>query len=141
MSVYKDLCAGETTTVDDAGVIETIAQNHVSFSDQNRNDPRVCLEAGIEYQRGFCAFQLRDLALQLFVQGHVPGNQPRRAGTTAVAIDRLLGRFSQRRMVGKTEIVIGRKIENLTAVDCQNRILLPRNRSETAIKRVISESL
>src|SRR6516164_2340593 len=74
MSVYKDLCTRETTTVDDTGMIERIAQNHISLSHQNRNDARVCLETGIKYQRRFRSFQLRDPALQFFVQGHVPGN-------------------------------------------------------------------
>ena len=79
MPVYKDLCPRETTTVDDTGVIERIAQNYISLSHQNGNDAGVCLEAGIEHERGFRPFQLLDLTLQFFVQGHVSGNQPRRA--------------------------------------------------------------
>ena len=74
MSVYKDLRPRETTTVDDTGVIQRIAQNHITLPHQNGNDAGVCLEAGIEYQRRFRSFQLRDSALQFFVQGHVPGN-------------------------------------------------------------------
>src|SRR4030095_10467865 len=113
MLIYNDLCAREAGTVNDTGVIESIAQNHIPFSDQNGNDARVGLEAGIEHERGFRPFQLRDLTLQFFVQRHVPGNQPRSAGTTAVAIDRLLCRFPQCRMVGKTEIVFRTEIEKL----------------------------
>ena len=53
MPVDFRLGARQTATVDDAGVIERVAENHIAFADQRRKDARVRLKTGVENQRRF----------------------------------------------------------------------------------------
>ena len=141
MTVDGDLCAREPAAVDNARVIEDVAQNNIAIAHQCRKNSRVRLESGIENQRRFGSLKLGDLALQLFVQGHVARDQPRRAGAAAVAVDRLFRCRAERGMVGDAKVVVGGKVQNLLAVHGNNRALFSFNQSEATIKGGSLEAL
>ena len=48
-------------------MIEPIAENHVALARKGRENPRVRLKSGIEYQRRFGAFKSREPIFQLFM--------------------------------------------------------------------------
>src|SRR6185503_11760225 len=95
MIVNEGLCARQSATVDNARVIEPIAENHVALARKRRENPRVRLKSGIEYQRRLGAFKSRKPIFQLFMEGHITGDQARRARATAVMIDRSFRRFRE----------------------------------------------
>ena len=134
MTVDGDLSAREPAAVDNARMIEDVAQNNIALAHQCRKNSRVRLESGIENQRRFGSLKLGDLALQLFVQGHVARDQPRRAGAAAVAVDRLFRGRAERGMIGEAKVVVGGKIYDLMPVKTQRRSLIAFHAAQAAVQ-------
>jgi hypothetical protein len=75
--VPKDLGPGpaQAAAVDDARMVQLVAQDKVSFSGNGRDDSGIRCIAGIEKDRGFSRLECGYPALQLFMQFGVPGDQ------------------------------------------------------------------
>ena len=78
VGVRKDpaLGLGEPDAVDDAGVVERVADDDGALRRQDGDDARVRGEAGLEGQDGLGVLEVGQARLQLLVQGHRAGNGP-----------------------------------------------------------------
>jgi hypothetical protein len=105
--------------VDDRGVVEGVRNHRVVLAQQRLEQPAVGLEArGIE-DRVFLPDISCDRPLEFAVEIGRAADEADRRHAEAVAVQRLLGRGDQARIVGEAEIVVGAQIENLarTAID------------------------
>ena len=82
----------EPAGVDDAGVVELVAQNHVVAPYQRGHGAQIGGEPRLQDQGRFHTFPLSDLALERFVNLHRPGDGPDRSGSGAKRFHRGLGR-------------------------------------------------
>jgi hypothetical protein len=101
-------------------MIERIRDDGVLLPEQRLEQPAVGLEArGIENDVLLLDIA-RDRLLEPAVQIRRAADEAHRRHAEAVAVQRLLGRGNEARIIGKAEIVVGTEIENLAlgAVDC-----------------------
>ena len=88
VGVADDLGPGQATTVDQAGVVQLVREDHVASSHQRRDRPDVGLEAGGEDQGVLAVLERRDALLQPAVQLEAAGDQSRRTGARAELLER-----------------------------------------------------
>src|SRR5207244_3316928 len=95
----KDLALrlGEANAVDDAGVVQGIADDHSAVGRKDRNDARVAGEAGLEGQDRLDVLESSEARLQLLVQAHGPGDGSHCSRAGPVALD---GSIAARRSLG-----------------------------------------
>jgi len=74
---------GQANSVDDACMIQLIAQNRVAILDQYGNDTAVTGEPRLKDESRFGPFERREFLLQLLVHTHRAGDCPDRAGPGA----------------------------------------------------------
>ena len=65
--INKSFCPRQAAAVDDAGVIERIAENRIALAGQRRENSRVRLKTGIEHQGRFGALEFSEVIFQLFM--------------------------------------------------------------------------
>ena len=116
-----DFCAAEPGGVHDAGVNEFVQNNHVILAEQRADGSDGGGIAGGETQRGFGAFEICERFFQFVMRCERTANQPGCAGTSAEFFNGLDCRFLQNRIVGQTEIIVGRKIQQRPAADLDAR--------------------
>ena len=119
--VDPDLARGQAAPVDDRGVVQLIGDDrHVRTAD-NAEDAEIGGEARREQQGPVSALPVRDFSFQFGV--HRPGarDEPRGASPGTPAFDRLMSRRPDRRMLGQSEVVIGRERDHLASVKAGDR--------------------
>jgi len=106
--VAKDFARrfAEADTIDNAGMIEFIADNQVILLHQRGDHTEIGGVTRLHSQRGLGVFKTRQLLFQFFVQGHRASNGPHSAGANAIALNRRAGGLAQTRMDGQAKIVI-----------------------------------
>src|SRR5690606_40143202 len=114
--VNLDGRAAEARSVDNAGVVELVADDDVLAAQNGRDGARVGGEARLIHQRRLGALEGRQPPLQLGVQAHGAGDGPHGSGAGAVCIDGPAGRLPQLRVVGQAQVVVGREVDDLFAV-------------------------
>ena len=107
----------EPGAVDDAGVVQGVAEDHVLGSRQGCDHADVARKAGPEEKRGFGALELGELALELAVDVGVPGERTRSAAPGAVPGRGLVGRLDDARVGGEAEVVVRAEEQPLAALD------------------------
>src|SRR5262245_28847097 len=85
VGIDVDAGSGEPAPVDDARVVQGIAEDVVARADQRGDRADVRLVAGDEQQRGLGALEARELGLDLGMQREVAGDESRRAGAASPA--------------------------------------------------------
>src|SRR5712692_5390391 len=107
MFVDPALRLGHTTAVDDASVIELVADDQVSLINKRKNRARVRCVTRLKRDRRFSPSIIGENLLELQVNIHGPGDdsyRPRPGTILSCSSDR--GLF-QLRMIGQTEIIVG----------------------------------
>ena len=79
----------ETTSVNDAGMVQRIAQDEVVFTGEYRNNTRIGSIPRTKNKRGFSSFCLHKIGFQSRVEFAVPGDEARAACACAESACRL----------------------------------------------------
>ncbi len=83
----------KSNTIDDAGMIQFVADNHIAFLHQRRDHTQVGGIAGLEGERGLCMLKTCQLLFQLIVHRHSACDSTNLAGTNAIALNSLNGKL------------------------------------------------
>ncbi len=114
-----NLRAREAAAVDDAGVVELIGNDVVFGREHRRDGTGVGGESGLENDAGFHVLELCDAALELHVEVHGAGYGADRARPGAVLAGGLDGGFDELRVRGQPEIVVGREVDDVLAIEAR----------------------
>ena len=110
MVVAKPVCLAKAYSVNDAGMVQPIADHSVLFCQQGFKQPAVGIEArGIE-DGVFGLQELGNLLLQLFVDFLSSTNESHRSHAVTILFQSVAGRVENFRVVGQTQIIVGAKI-------------------------------
>ena len=105
----------EPDPVDDRGVVELIRDDRVLLAEQRLEQAAVRVEAGAEEDRVVGTEELGQTLLELAVQRLGAADEADRGHAVAPAVERLVGRLDDRRMVGEPEVVVRAEVEQLAA--------------------------
>ena len=106
----------EADAVDDAGVIERVADHGVLFPEQGLEQAAVGIEAGRIEDRVLHAEKRGEPLFELPMHALGAADEPHRGDAVAVAIERLVRRLKHRGMIGESQVVVGAEIDHLAAV-------------------------
>jgi len=114
--VAKALGLREPHTVDDAGVVQFVADDGVGFVEQRFEQTAVRIETA-RIQNAVVGLQeCGERLLQFLVHGLRAANEAHRGHAEAVAIESVFGRGDQARVVSEAQIVVGAEVQDLRAV-------------------------
>ena len=137
--VDEGLGPGEPAAVHQRGVVERVGEHDLALTGERRHDPRVGEIAGAEQHARLPALEVREALLEAAVDGHVPGDQPRRAGARAPA-HRSVGRsLAHARVVGQPEVVVRAQQQDRLAVEDHARALRARDLARPAVQAELLE--
>jgi hypothetical protein len=117
MAIYVNCRAGESTTIDDAGMIQLVAVNRVPLADQRADCADICRVTGWEEQRRLRSFKFGQFSFQLGVQNRPARDQRASARAPAVFVHRKARCRDNARVAGQTQIVVRAEIDKRLAVD------------------------
>jgi len=118
VGVPHHLRLGKLAGVDDGGVVQGIAVDQIlRRRSQRGNHRQVGAEARLHQDRRLRSLEGGELALQLDVGAHRPGDRPYRPGAHAVPVHVLLHLADQAGMVAQPQVVVGAEIQDLPALD------------------------
>src|SRR2546428_5591374 len=109
--------------IDDAGVVQFVADDNIFLAQQRRHGSRIRGESGLVEQGGLSALEARQFLFQFLMDGHVAGDRPNRAGPHTQFINRAPCGSLQPGMVRQTEVVVGGEVDDLAAVVPGHRLL------------------
>src|SRR5258706_6740082 len=133
MFIRNDLCAGESTSVDDRSVIETISKNHILFCDERRDGSKIGSEARLEGDDILRAFEFGKTLFELNMQinGARDGTHGRRTDTIFLRL--IFCGFNKFGMIRQAEIIVRAEVEHILAIDDGTRALRRTERAGTAV--------
>ena len=102
--VFKnlDLRFGQPGAVNDAGVVEAVAEENVVLGKKASDSADGGLIAAAEGEGGFCLFEGGELFFKFPMGRERACDQARSAAAGAVVVERVFGRLFEGGMVGKT---------------------------------------
>ena len=107
VTIDDDFGAAQAAAVDDAGVVELVAEDDAVFGAECLEDADVCHVAGVVEQGGFCMLEAGEGFLQLCMERQCTGGQAGAAGAGAEEADGILGRGFYARLVDEAEVAVG----------------------------------
>ena len=128
----------EAHPVDDRGVIELVGHDQVLLAGDRRDDSGIGREPGLEGQGRCRALEGGEVAFELLVQTHRPGDRADRARARPEVAHGLKRCLAQARMMGQTEIVVGRQADQATVVDGYDRPLARRHDPQRPIEMALA---
>ena len=118
-----DRRAAQTRPVDDAGVIELVGNDDVLLGEDRGDGARVCGEATLKYDRSFRFLEFGQPSLELHMNRHRAGDGADRSGSDAPPLERVECLLLEPRVCRQAQIVVGRQIDDVAAVDgCPGRL-------------------
>jgi len=111
--IAKSLRLGEADTVNNAGVIQSIANDSILFVENRLKQAAVCVEAGWIENRVFGAQELANPLLELFVNRLRAADKAHGRHTVAIFVKCFVGSGNYLRVVREPEIVICAQVQNL----------------------------
>src|SRR6266567_1306127 len=121
VAVDPDRAAGQAAPVDDRGVVQLIGDDRHAWPAYYAEAAEIGGKAGREQQGPVGALPRRAFSFQLGMHRSRASDEPRRAGPCTPAVDRLMSRRPDRRMLGQPEVVIGRERDHLEPVHVDER--------------------
>eukprot|EP00760_Papus_ankaliazontas_P007800 PhM_4_TR13537/c0_g1_i1/m.78788 len=103
----------EAHAVDDGGVVELVAHNHVLFGEEALEDAGVGVEARGVQDRVLLPQQLRDLTFVLLVQHRRAADEANARHAEACPGHGVAGSLDNLRAASKAEVVVGAEVEDL----------------------------
>ena len=125
MTEYRFFRLGQPATVDNRRMIEFIGDNQIALIDYCLNCSGIAVESRLVNDYRFLFLKFSKQALQFFMQAQVPVNRTHRTCPNAVFLNGSNGRLLETRMIGKTQIIVGRKVDDLLAVNHAFRFVSP----------------
>ena len=113
----------EAHPIDDRGVVQGVGDDEVLLAGDRRDDAGVGRESALERQDRLGFLEGREVALELLVERHRPGDRPDGARAGPEVPDRGQRRLAQPWMVGQPEVVIRRQADEPPVVDRDDRAL------------------
>ena len=115
VAVDHDLRPALAAAVNNAGMVQLVAENHVAPAAEGRDHAHIGHIAGIEQQRGLRTLERRQASLQLAVQFQAARGQAGAARARAPGHERFGGPGFDPRVIGQAQIVVGGQQEQLPA--------------------------
>jgi len=112
-----DLRLAETATIDDAGMVQLVAENKVPIVDERGNGAGICRQTSLVHQNVLDLFELRQLLLAFDDQARIADDCFDGARPHAELVDSLLGGFLDILASNHAQVVIGSKVHDVLAVD------------------------
>ena len=138
MLVAMDRRAAQPAAVDDARVVQAVAQHRILRTDQATDRPDVREIAAAEDECGLRSLEVREFLLQRGVPPVRADDQSRR-GRAASPARRACRRVDDRGMTRESEVVVGRQIEEPAAALGDNPAAVALERPQRSEKsRVVS---
>jgi hypothetical protein len=111
-----DLGFGETSAVDDAGVVELVREDEVVFTEDAGDGAGVGGEAGLKDDTGLDAFECGDLLFEFHVDVHRAGDGADGAGAYAEFFGGGDGGLFEFGVIAEAEVVVGGEVDDALAV-------------------------
>jgi hypothetical protein len=128
--VTKALRFAEPDAIDDAGVIQFIADHRVFVGEQRLEQAAVCVEAGWVKNRIFGAEKFGKRCFQFLMNVLCAANKTHTRHPKSMGLERFFGRSDQRGMIGKPKIIVCTHVEHAFAARDTNVCIL-RTRDDT----------
>ena len=112
----SDLGFGETSAVDDAGVVEFVGQDEVVLTEDAGDGAGVGGEAGLKDDTGLDALERGDLLFEFHVNVHRASDGADGAGAYAEFLGGCDGGFFKFGVIAKAEVVVGGEVNDALAV-------------------------
>src|SRR5439155_12657980 len=113
----------QADTVDDAGVVQLVAEDGVLFAQEGFEQAAVGVEAGGVEDGIFLAQEVGDGLLELLVDVLRAADKPHGRQAVAIAPEAVMGGLNNRGMTGQAEIVIGAEVDDLASGHADGRAL------------------
>jgi hypothetical protein len=126
---HLDLGLRQSRAVDDRGVVQPVADDHVVGSEDRRHRPRVRREPRLEQQGRIRVLERREPFLHVEMHAQLPGDRPDRAGPGTEPLGGIRGGPVHARVVRQTEVVVRREVDDRTPVERRARTRRPLQRS------------
>ncbi len=107
----------EADAVDDAAVVELVADDEVAFTGELGDEARVGGEAGLVDEAGFGVFELGEAAFEFLVEVEVAGDGADAAAADAVGFDGFDGGFLEFGVRAQAQVVVGAEHDDFLAFD------------------------
>ena len=117
VAVDEGLGPRQPASVDDAGVVELVAEDDLAALREGGDGAGVGEVSGPEQERRVVALERGQPLLEGAVRVHAAGDQARGAGPGAPPDRRLGGRFAHQRVAGEAEVVVGAEQQDRAAVE------------------------
>ena len=125
--------------IDDRGVVEGVRHDEILLARDDRDDPGVRGEPGLEGQDGGCPLERGEFRLELLVHRHRAGDRPDGATADAELANRLQDGLAQPGMVGEAQVVVRGQADEPSVVDRHDRALGAAHHAQRAVQVVRSE--
>ncbi len=130
--------AGEADAVQDAGVAGAVGEGGVSAAQQRAEDADVGLVAGVEDQRAFRGFELRDALFEAVEDVEVAAHQARGARARAELVEGLLRRLRHSRMARQAQVVVRGEVEVFARADADPALAARGDRPQLAQQALVA---
>ena len=120
---HRFLGFGKTATVNNRGMVEFIRNDEIAFIHCRLDSSGIAVKSRLIDNNGFLFLELGKQFFQFFMQQQVTVDGTHRAGTDAVFANRFDGGLFQAWMIGKAQIVVGRKVDHFFTVDHAFRLV------------------
>jgi hypothetical protein len=125
VAVAEAMGLAQADAVDDAGVVQLVAQDGVVLAQERLEQAGVGVEAGGVEDGVFLAEEAGDGGLQLLVQVLGAADEAHRGHAVAVRPEPPVGGLDHGRVAGQAEVVVGAEVDDLAAADRDGRALRP----------------
>src|SRR5664280_2326780 len=112
-----DLRLAQSASIDDAGMVQLVAEDKVPVMNQCRNRAGICRQASLVHQNVLDVFELRQLLLAFDDQARIADDRLDCTRAYAELIDGLLGGFLDILAGNDAQIVVGSKVHDVLAID------------------------
>ena len=130
--IDRNVGVGQARAVDDRRVVELVRADQDTGIGEGGEYAEVGREPGGKEHRSLGVLPLGECRLELGVDGSAADDESRRAGARAPTIERVVGRGDDDRVLGQTEIVVGREVNHRLAV---GRVCADRTRAVEVSRR------
>ena len=116
----------ETDAVDDARVIERVADHRVLLVEQRLEEAAVGVETGRIEDRVVHPEERGEPRFELLVHGLRAADEAHRGHAVTVAVDRAMCRLAHRRVIGEAQVIVGAEVDEVAPVGQTHHRLLRR---------------
>ena len=139
--VAKALRLAQADAVDDAGVVERVADHRVLLAEQRLEQPAVRVEARRIEDRVLGAEEAAESLLELLVDRLRAADEAHRGHAVAVAVERQARRFAHARVIGEAEVVVGAEVDHFLAAGDAHRGALRRRQDAFGLVKALLAQL